>query len=214
MLPDYKVERRSRRGQRSARRRSVRTFGFIMAIPLVLALTAALLLTGGDSRSDLTQAQLTSAHDQMTGLEAERKRLLDAAREGKREEFTVRVSQDVINVKLSEDLKLVMAFQDRGIEDPFVEISDGKLKATGTKRLGGLGVKVSASLIPVVGADGKLHIQVVGASLGRIGLPSSTVQKLGDSVATRLTDSIGADNITLHSVKIDGDEVILSGIAG
>lgn len=185
-----------------------------MAFPLALALIAAFLLTGGRSRTDLSEEQIAKAHSSMDDLEKKGRSIRQAVDEGKRESFTLEVSQDVINVRLLEDANLAMAFQDKGIEDPFVEINGAKLVATGTKRIGGIQAKMSAELVPAVGADGRLRITVIGASLGRIGVPASMVQRLGDSVAERLTDTIGKDKITLTYVKIEGNEVVLKGEAG
>jgi uncharacterized protein YpmS len=184
------------------------------ALFLVVALIfVVLLLTPPPGPPPMTPVQKARAEAHVAAAKEEIEQVKKAHVAGKRRPFTLTMTEQDINTFIKMDAHIQELLQRAKIEDAYVRIEDGRLRATATRSVGGAPVTGTVGLRPGVGSDGQIRLHVVSVNVGRLGLPASGSRYLDDDFVTSLARKGFDSSVKLDSVTVQNDAVVLSGDA-
>jgi|GEM_PF-7046464 len=202
--------RRSRRRKPRRRRLGGCVAAFAIAI-VAFGLGALYAISGRDHAPVLTGAD----HDRVAAELASVRRKLEAvrndARAGRRRGFELVVSDEQLNLLLSEDQDVRERLAARGVEEAWVRIEEGAIVANAIRAMGGMSVQVRATLLPELVGDREVRARIQSLQVGRISAPSSAAQGLADEVGRLISRQITDTRARLTGLKVVGNRIELSG---
>lgn len=212
---DFRHERRLSRRRRRPHRRWLRgCLWGVVVIVLAVALGGMFALSGRDYAPVLTGAD----HDRVSAEVEEVKHKVEQVRKdaaaGVRRDFRLAVTDEQLNLLLSEDAEVRRRLAERNVEESWVSIGEGQMSATAIRSVGGVNVQVRATLVPELDGERSVRARIISLRIGRFAAPASTAQRLADEIGRLISSQVTDSRAKITGVKLNGNSVELTGTTG
>jgi hypothetical protein len=175
---------------------------------------ALFALSGRDEAPVLTGLDRDRTKAELEGVREAVERIRKDADAGRTTEFRVTVTDDQLNLWLSEDDAVRRSLTARGVEDAWVAIHDGAMRATVLRTVGTMTVQIKATLSPELAGPDRIRVRVGDMSVGRIGAPRAAAERLAEDIGRLLTDKLRRPNVRLDRLALQGNRIEVTGRTG
>jgi len=207
-----RYDRTDRRPRRRRRRFSAASCAVgCGVVALAFAFGALYALSGRDEAPVLTGPDRERTAVELTEVKAAVERVKKDADAGVESDFTIGVTDDQLNLWLSEDEAVRRNLTERKIEDAWVSIHDGAISATVLRAVSTLTVQMKATLTPEIESPDRIRVRVTDMSVGRFGAPRAAAERLAEEIGRLLTDRIRKPNVVFTAVRIEGNRIEIVG---
>ncbi len=216
-MRDFEYERRLARQPRRSRRQAIRRWmigcGLLILVAVIATAIGALYAISGQEHAPvLTGADHTRVATEvdkvMKTVEAVRR---DAAK-GVQRKFELTVSDEQLNLLLAEDKEVRRRLRSRHIEEAWVLIGDGEVRANAIRSMSGINVQIQATLKPEIAGGQTVHVSIVRLKVGRITMPPGAGQDLADELGRLVSSRITDTKARITEIKIADNRIELRGV--
>jgi hypothetical protein len=209
--------RYERSGSSRRRKRRNRLTGCLLG---VIAVGAALLFGALFALAPRDEAPVLTGPDRdraAAELQDVKKTIADVRRNAKAgvaTEFEVTVTDDQLNLWLTEDESIRKSLRERRVEDAWVSIHDGAIHATVLRAVGTITVQVKATLMPELTSGQRIQTRITDMSVGRFGAPRAVAEKLAADIGRLITSKVAEPGVRLTAIKVEDNRITVSGWTG
>lgn len=183
-----------------------------MVLILLAGLLAVVLFTlsGSDPPPVMTGGDRERVAGELRELQSDIESIRKDADRGVARDFTIHVTEDQLNLWLSEDESIRRTLREKDIEDAWVRLHDGDMEVTVLRAVGTLTVQVKASMVAEIAEANTVRVRITSMSFGRLGAPRSASERLAEQIGRMMTSKLQRPNVRLVSLKVrpEGIEVV------
>lgn len=162
----------------------------------------------------MTPAERAEAEAGLRALRARIEELSRKAHRGERESFSVRVTENEINLLLETDQEVRRRMRQHGVEEVYVVMDAGRVACAARRREAGAPVTVTAAVTPRVRPDGSLDLQIEGVGIGRLSVPTALSRRWTDRATDALSGQRLGAGIDLVSLRVEKGAIVVDGQIG
>jgi hypothetical protein len=179
---------------------------------LLLLVPVYLAVTPPSPPPPLAPAEAARIDSAITEKKAELEKLSHRVYDGKPADFSLVLREAEINRLLETDARLQRAMRKESVNRAWVSIADGKITARALRD--GTPSSITVTVVPTIGPDHRLQLDIEGVGIGQLGVPAvSAIKHAAQKAIAMLTDKSMIPAADFESVQAENGAITLKGTA-
>ncbi|MEP6754238.1 MAG: LmeA family phospholipid-binding protein [Chthonomonadales bacterium] len=181
-------------------------------IVLILLIPAALLLAPGRAPVVLTAAQKQESVKHLDDVKSKITEIkLDQKQKKTIKPYQLRMTEQDINTFIGMDEQVKDIITKNKLEDVFVKIESGQIKAYGSRYVRGVMMHGTLEAVPTINDQHRLAMKISALKTGSLGLPQGLAAKLTDEFSDKVLNKLFDPGLKLNTVEIESDAIVVTG---